>query len=165
MFTRSKLLFDGKFAQRKLCQSYPVYMLKFVQSFLHSTTHIWISCSSFFKLTRNCLHRSWSERCFDWSIPIKVLQSFWKIGLVSISSKSIKVLWQSFWCRFTRTKNFVKENFDQVFDGNLWSCKQAFISCDFTADYTRVEIQSLLIQTHNICKLIESSVIFHTQWL
>ena len=50
-----------------------------------------------------------------------------KIGWVSISSKSIKVLWQSCWCRFTRPKNFVKENFDQVFDGKLWSCKRVFI--------------------------------------
>jgi len=41
-------------------------------------------------------------------------------------SKSIKVLWQSFWCRFTHSKNFVKENFDQVFDGKLWSTKRIF---------------------------------------
>jgi len=44
----------------------------------------------------------------------------------SSQSKSIKDLWQSFWCRFTRSKNFVKENCDQVFDGKLWSCKQTF---------------------------------------
>ena len=26
-----------------------------------------------------CLHRSLFEKCFDWSIPIKVRQSFYKI--------------------------------------------------------------------------------------
>jgi hypothetical protein len=32
---------------------------------------------------------------------------------------NIKVLWQCSWCRFTRSKNFVKENRYQVFDGKL----------------------------------------------
>ena len=56
------------------------------------------------------------KRSFDWSIPIKVRQSFRKIGRVSVPAKFIKFLsWQSFWCRFTHSKNFVKENFDPSF--------------------------------------------------
>jgi hypothetical protein len=55
----------------------------------------------------------------------KSIKVFRKIGWVSIPSKSIKVHWQSFWCRFTRSKNFVKENLNQVFDGKFWSCEQA----------------------------------------
>jgi len=49
--------------------------------------------------------------------PSKSVKVFRKIGWVSIPSKSIKVLWQRFWCRVTPLKNFVKENFDQVVDG------------------------------------------------
>ena len=51
--------------------------------------------------------------------PSNSVKVFRKIGWVSILSKSNKVLWQSFSCRFTRSKNFVKENFDHVFDGKL----------------------------------------------
>jgi len=53
--------------------------------------------------------------------PSKSVKVFRKIGLVFSPSKSIKVLWQSFLSRFTRSKNF-----DQVFDGKLWSCKRPF---------------------------------------
>ena len=56
--------------------------------------------------------------------PSKTVEVFRQIGWVSIPSKSIKILWQSFWCRFTRSKNFVKENFHQVYDRKLWSCKR-----------------------------------------
>ena len=52
----STKVFGGKFAQRKLCQSYPIYTIKVCSNF---TTHI---------------------------------LAFKKIGWVSISSKSIKVL-------------------------------------------------------------------------
>jgi len=54
--------------------------------------------------------------------PSESVKVFRKIGWVSIPSKSIKVLWQSFWCRFTRSKNF-----DQVFDGKLWAWKCTFM--------------------------------------
>jgi hypothetical protein len=47
--------------------------------------------------------------------PSKSIKVFRKIGWSSIPSKSVKVFDQSFWCRFTWSKNF-----DKVFDGKLW---------------------------------------------
>ena len=63
-------------------------------------------------------NRSWFRKnVLIGQFPSKSVKDFRKIGWVSIPSKSIKVLWQSFWCRFTRSKNFVK----------VWSCKRALI--------------------------------------
>jgi hypothetical protein len=62
--------------------------------------------------------------------PSKSIKVFRKIGWSSIPSKFIKVR-QSFWPKFLMqvymVKNFVKESFDKVFDGKLWSCKRGFI--------------------------------------
>jgi hypothetical protein len=49
-----------------------------------------------------------------------------------------------------RSKNFVKENFDQVFDGRLWSCKRAFIQTNIyflQKKYKYLTILSLLFNT------------------
>jgi hypothetical protein len=50
--------------------------------------------------------------------PSKCIKVFIKIGWVSIPSKSIRVLWQSFWCSFTRSKKTLTKclmkNFDRV---------------------------------------------------
>jgi len=59
-----------------------------------------------------------SEKMFLLVNSHQSLKVFRKIGWVSIPSK----FFDNFWCRFT----WSKENFDQDFDGKLWSCKQAF---------------------------------------
>ena len=81
-----------------------------------------------------CLHRSWFRiDLLIGQLPSKSVKVFRKIGWVCILSKSINVLWQSFWCRFTWSKNFVQEktltkflmeNFDCV-NGPLQQYKEA----------------------------------------
>ena len=116
---------DGKLAQRKLCQSY----LLVVNSKTNKMAELDLDSKKMFWLVNS--HQSPSKFFLE------------KIGWVSIPSKSVKVHQSSLTkllMQVYRSKNFVKENFDQVFDGRLWSCKRAFILSDETYRYTPVGI-------------------------
>ena len=100
-------------------KSYPVFTRsKFCQNLIKVSISIYILALN--SKTKNI---SWfrTDVLID-QFPLKSVKGFRKIWRVSIPSKSIKILWQSFWCRFTRSENFVKETFDQVFHGKLRSC-------------------------------------------
>ena len=80
------MFFDGKFAQRIICQSYPVYT-KFDQSFYPK-----LPFSVKLKNKRNGCIRSWFRKdVLIGQFPSKSIKVFRKIGWVSIPSKSIKV--------------------------------------------------------------------------
>ena len=75
LYTQSKFssktswkFFDEKFAQRKLCQSYPVYMIKFGQSFYPKLQF----CGKFKDKKNGWIGILIPKTCFDWSIPINV---------------------------------------------------------------------------------------------
>ena len=72
-----------------------------------------------FKDKQNVWIRSWFQKdVLIGQFPSKSVKVFLrKIGWVSIPSKSIKVLWQSCWCRFTDQRTltkFLMEDFDRV---------------------------------------------------
>ena len=116
---------DGKLAQRKLCQSY----ILVVNSKTNKMPELDLDSKKMFWLVNS--HQSTSKFFLE------------KIGWVSIPSKSVKVHQSSLTkllMQVYRSKNFVKENFDQVFDGRLWSCKRAFILSNETYRYTPVGI-------------------------
>jgi hypothetical protein len=105
--------FDGTFARIKLSRLHDQSMVKYWSDFIPSYLSVVNSKTS-----------KMAELVLD-SAKMSV-KDFRKIGWVSISSMSINILWQSFWWRFTRSKNFIKENFHQVFYGKLLSCKRTF---------------------------------------
>ena len=79
----------------------PFTRLKFCQSLINVSISIYILA-----VNSKTINRSWFQRVNSHQNPSKVLEKY-------DPSKSIKILWQSFWCRFTRSENFVKENVDQ----------------------------------------------------
>ena len=65
--------------------------------------------------------------CFRWFRFISFRFHF--IDFVSFLFRFALYRYPSFWCRFTWSTNFVKENFEKAFDGKLWSCKRGLIKC------------------------------------